>query len=166
MNRSLLSLAAIVALTMIVPTGFAAEPVHVPATPQAAASANLIARTDRALRAYLSACSAGDDEAIARTVTNDAMVEYALGEPGTYRAVEAAELSTDRSVDAKPTGTEPRISKLWIFPTNDPNVVFVHYTIGSDVRSPAQVPDSEHLAMIEMRGDQIFKMRNFTAWRR
>src|SRR6266481_167775 len=117
MNRSLLSLAATVALTMILPTGFAAKPVHVPATPQAAASANLIARADRALRDYLAACAAGDDEAIARTVTNDAVIEYALDEPGTYRAVEAAELSANRSVDAEPTGTAPRISKLWIFPT-------------------------------------------------
>jgi hypothetical protein len=110
----------------------------------------------------VAACSAGDDEVIARTVTNDAVIEYALDEPGTYRAVEAVTLSS-RSADAEPTGTVPRISKLWIFPTNDPNVVFVHYTIGSDVRSPAQVPDSEHLAMIEMRADRIFKMRNFTA---
>jgi len=151
---------------MTVHTGLAAESVHVPATRQAAASADLIVRADRALRDYLAACAAGDDEAIARTVTSDAMVEYALGEPGTYRAVEAAELSANRSADAEPTGTERRISKLWIFPTNDPNVVFVHYTIGSDVRSPAQVPDVEHLAMIEMRADRIFKMRNFTARRR
>ena len=90
------------------------------------------------------------------------MIEYALDEPGTYRVV-AVTLSTSRSVDAELTGTGPRISKLWIFPTNDPNVVFVHYTMGSDVRSPAQVRDSEHLAMIEMRGDRIFKMRNFTS---
>jgi hypothetical protein len=34
--------------------------------------------------------------------------------------------------------------------------------MGFDARSPAQVPDSEHLAMIEMRADRIFKIRNFT----
>ena len=27
--------------------------------------------------------------------------------------------------------------------------------------SETQVPDSEHLAIIEMRGERIFKMRNF-----
>jgi hypothetical protein len=163
MNRSLLGLAATVALTMTVHTGLAAESAHVPATRQAAASADLVVRADRALRDYVAACSARDDDVIARTVTSDAVIEYALDEPGTYRAVEAVTLSTNRSADAEPTGTGPRISKLWIFPTNDPNVAFVHYTTGSDVRSPAQVPDSEHLAMIEMRGDRIFKMRNFTA---
>jgi hypothetical protein len=163
MSRSILGLAATVLLTTTVHTGVAAETTHVPATPQVAASAGLIARADRALRDYVAACSAGDDEVIARTVTSDAVFEYALDEPGAYRAVEAVTLSTSRSVDAEPTGTGPRISKLWIFPTNDPNVVFVHYILGSDVPSPTQVRGPEHLAMIEMRGDRIFKMRNFTA---
>ncbi len=35
--------------------------------------------------------------------------------------------------------------------------------IGSDARSPDQVPDSEHLALLEMRGDRVFKTRNFSA---
>ena len=54
-----------------------------------------------------------------------------------------------------------QVLKLWIFPTPDSNVVFVQYTIGSDVQPPTEVPDSEHLAIIEMRGERIFKMRNF-----
>jgi hypothetical protein len=161
MNRSILGLAATVLLTMTVHTGFAAEPTQVPATAHAAASANVIARADRALRDYVAACSTGDDEAIARIVTSDAVVEYALEAPGTYLRVKA--VSANRPVNAEPTGTGARISKLWIFPTNDSNVVFVHYTLGSDVRSPAQVPDSEHLALLEMRGDRIFRMRNFSA---
>src|SRR4030088_2206926 len=136
MNRSLLGLAATVLLTMTVQTGFAAEPAHVPAIPQSAASANLIARADRALRGYVAACSTGDDEAIARIVTSDAMVEYALEEPGTYLAVEATALSSTRSGDAEQRRSGAHISNLWIFPTPDPNTVFVHYTIGSDVRSP------------------------------
>ena len=58
MNRFILGVAATVLLTMTAQTGFAAEPVHVPATPHAAASANLIARADRALRDYVAAYSA------------------------------------------------------------------------------------------------------------
>jgi SnoaL-like domain len=143
--------------------GFTAEPTHVPATAQAAASANLIARADRALRDYVAACSTGDEEALARIVTSDAVVEYTLEEPGTYLAVEAAVLSANRWVNTGPIGARAHISKLWIFPTNDSNAVFVHYTIGSDVRSPGRRPDSEHLALLEMRGDRIFRMRNFSA---
>jgi hypothetical protein len=159
MNRSLLGLAVTVLLTMTVPDGGAAEAVHVPATSPAAASANLIARADRALRAYVAACSSGDNEAFTRIVTSDAVVEYALEEPGTYLAVEAAALSASRSGDSKQTGTGAHISNLWIYPTSDSNVVFVHYTTRADVRSRAQLPDSEHLALLEMHGDRIFKMR-------
>ena len=77
MNRLIRALAVTALLTMTVQTGFAAELVHPPATPQAAASANLIARADRALRDYVAACSTGNEEAIARILTIDAVVEYA-----------------------------------------------------------------------------------------
>jgi hypothetical protein len=159
MNRSVLGLAATVLLTMTVQAGRAAEAVHVPATSPAAASANLIARADRALRDYVAACSTGDSEAFTRIVTSDAVIEYALEEPGTYLVVEAAVLSANRSGNSQQTRTGAHISNLWIYPTSDSNVVFVHYTTRSDVRSLAQVPDSEHLALLEMRGDRIFKMR-------
>ena len=162
MNRSILGVAAAVLLTMTVQTGFAAEPVHVPVIPQAAASANLIARAARALRDYVAACSTGDDEAVARIVTSDAVVEYVLEEPGTYLVVKAAALSAKLSGNAKKTGTGAHISNLWIFPTNDSNAVFVHYTTSFDARSPAEPPDSEQLALLEMRGDRIVKIRNFS----
>jgi len=163
MNSSILCLTATVVLTMTLHTGLAAEPVHVPATAHAAANANLITRADRALRDYVAACSTGDDETIARIVTSDAAVEYVLEEPGTYLGVEAAALSAACSSNAKQAGAGASISNLWIFPTSDSNTVFVQYTISSDVRSPAQFPDSKHLALLEMRGDQILKMRNFSA---
>jgi len=81
----------------------------------------------------------GNEEAVARIVTSDAVLEYALEEPGTYLTVEAAALSANRSVNAEPTGTGAHISNLWIFPTSDSNTVFIHYTTGSGVRSPAEL---------------------------
>jgi hypothetical protein len=162
MNRSILGVATIVLLTMTVQAGFAAEPVHVPATPQAVASANLIARSARALRDYVAACSTGDDGAIARLVTGDAVVEYVLEDPGAYLVVKATALSANLAGNAKKTGTGAHISNLWIFPTNDPSAVFVHYTTSFDVQSPDQLPDSEHLALLEMSGDRIVKIRNFS----
>jgi hypothetical protein len=159
MNRSMLSLAATALLTMTASTGFGAERLHVPAATQSAASANLITRADRALRDYVAACSRGDDEAIARIFTSDAMIEYALEEPGTYLAVEADVLSANRSGNARQTGPAAHISNLSIYPTPDSNTVFVHYTTGSDVRSSATLADSEHIALLEMRGDRIAKIR-------
>jgi len=48
----MLSLAATLLLTMTVHAGLAAEATHVPATSQAVANANLIARADHALRDF------------------------------------------------------------------------------------------------------------------
>jgi hypothetical protein len=160
MNRSTLGFAATALLTVTVQTGFAADPAASPAIHQVAASANVIARADRALRDYVAACSSGDEEAIARIVTSDAVVEYALDEPGTYLAVEAAALSANRPGKLKQARPAAHISNLSIFPTPDSNTVFVHYTTSSDVGSPAEPPDSEHLALLEMRGDRIAKIRN------
>jgi hypothetical protein len=163
MNTSILRFAATMLLAMSVHTSFAAERTHVPPTALAAAAANLIVRADRALRDYVAACSTGDDEAIARIVTSDAVVEYALNEPGTYILVEAPALSARRCGNAKQAGAGASISNLWIFPTPHPNVVFVQYTTVSDVGSPAQLAKAEHLALLEMRGDRIFKLRGFSA---
>ncbi len=148
---------------MTVHASFAAERTDTPETALATAEANLIARADRALRDYVAACSTADDEAIARIVTRDAVVEYALKKPGTYLGVEATALTANRSGNAKQAGAGASISKLWSFPTNDSNVVFVQYATSSDDRSPEQLADAEHLALLEMRGDQIVKLRYFSA---
>ena len=161
MNRSILRVAVAVLLTVVARAGFAAEVTHFPATALAAANADLIARVDRALRDYVEACGTGDEEALARIVTDDASVEYQLEELGTYLKVETVALIANCSVDIKPIGTGAHISELWIFPTPDSNVVFVRYTIGSDVRAPGPGKDAGNLAIVEMRGERIFKMRNF-----
>jgi len=163
MNTSILRFTTTMLLAMLVHTSLAAERTHVPATALAAATADLIDRADRALRDYVAACSTGDDEAIARIVTSDAVVEYALKEPATYVVVEATALSAKRWAGAKQAGAGASISELWIFPTPHSNVVFVQLTTISDVRSPAQLAEAEHLALLEMRGDRIFKLRYFSA---
>jgi len=160
-SPSIPGFAATVLLAVVAHPGFAAEVTHVPATALAAANADLIARADRALRDYIGACSTGDKAALARIITSDAAVEYELEDPGTFFKVEAAALIPNLSANTKPSGIGTHISDLWIFPTPDPNVVFVSYTIGSDAQSPAQGQDFGQLAIIEMRGDRIFKMRNF-----
>jgi hypothetical protein len=162
MNRSMLSLAATVLLTLTAHTGFAEEPARIPLTTHAAASSDLVARADRALHAYVAACSSGDDEALGRIVTSDAVVEYALEEPRNLPRGRGGRADGQLLGQCRGYEKGGHISNLWIFPTNDSNVVFVQYTIDSDVRTPAQLPDSEHLAVLEMRGDRIVKMRNFT----
>jgi hypothetical protein len=163
MNRSISAVAASVVLMLTAPTGFASEHGQDRAILHAAPSANLLARADRALRDYVAACSTGDSGALVRIFTNDAVVEYALDEPGTYLTVEAAALSANRVGNSQQTRAGAHISKLQIFPTPDSNTVFVHYVISADVQTPDEVPASEHLALLEMRGDRIFKMRKLGA---
>jgi hypothetical protein len=163
MNRSISAVAASVVLALTAPTGFASEHAQDRAIPRAAPSADLLARADRALRDYVTASSTGDSEALGRLFTNDAVIEYALEEPGTYLSVAAAALSANRAGNAQQTGPGAHISNLQIFPTPDSNTVFVHYTTSADVQTPEEVPASEHLALLEMRGDRIFKMRKLGA---
>jgi hypothetical protein len=92
-----------------------------------------------------------------------ALVEYTLKEPGAYLSVDAAVLSASASGNSRQKGPEAAsVADLWIFPTNDSSVVFVQYAIRSGRRPSAQAPVTRYLALIEMRGDRIFKMRNFT----
>jgi hypothetical protein len=144
-------------------TAFSAEPTHVPATARTEAIANLIDRADHALRTYIAACSKGDGEAVRRIVTDDALFEYMLRDPGAHLSVDGAALSATVPGNSRQKGPEaPLDVDLWIFPTNDSSAVFVQYAIGSSTQPPARAPVARYLAMIDMRGDRIFKMRDFT----
>jgi hypothetical protein len=88
-------------------------------------------------------------------VTSDAVFEYVLEEPGSYLTIDATSLRA-HCVGEEHTGESPlNVSNLRIFPTGDPNSVFVSYTTST-------AGDSEHLALIELRGDRIAKLRDFT----
>jgi hypothetical protein len=57
----------------------------------------------------------------------------------------------------------PTISNVWIFATGDANSVFVSYTTGIPNESHAVAKSSEHLALVEMRGDQIATLRDLNS---
>ena len=57
---------------------------------------------------------------------------------------------------------ESRITRLWVFPTADANVVFVHYRTTTDVDAHEPGPTIEHLALIEMSGERIAKLQDLT----
>ena len=101
MNRPTSSavLAALL-LTVTARGAFAADPVNTPAITQTAANADLIARSNHAVRQYV----------------------------------------------------HGPIADVWVFPTADANTVFVRYTVNT----------SEHLLLVEMKGDQIATLRDFT----
>lgn len=101
MNRPNVSaLAAALLLTMSTHGAFAADPVNTPAITQSAENADLIERSNHAVRQYV----------------------------------------------------HGPIADVWVFPTADANTVFVRYTVNT----------AEHLLLVEMKGDQIATLRDFT----
>jgi ketosteroid isomerase-like protein len=153
---------AVLLLTNSIAT-LADEPAHTPATSQAKLNAAVISTVDHVLRDYLLASSTRDAQAIGKLVTSDAVFEYALQEPGSYVTVDATSLRAHWSNDANTKRSPEVVSNLWIFPTGDSNSVFVRYTTSTAAESGVAEEHSEHLALVEMRGDRIAKLRDFTS---
>jgi hypothetical protein len=57
----------------------------------------------------------------------------------------------------------PTISNVWIFATGDSNSVFVSYTTSAPNESHAVTKSSEHLALLEMQGDQVATLRDLNS---
>jgi len=103
---------------------------------------------------FTAACLAHDRTRIARAVTDDIVLEYDLPDPGLVLTVDGARLDGLCAASSL-TAAAGQISNLSIFPMTDPNAVFIQYeTSGADAR--------EYMAIVELRGDRIAKIRNFT----
>lgn len=122
---------------------------HVPQTEAARKWADLITRTEHALGGYVAACASGNEQALRHVTTDDLHVEYTLGEPGTYLVLDSG---TSPAGCAAMGGLVTRTSDVWIFPTNSA-AVFVQF----------DVPSQRQLALVEMRGDRIARIVNFSA---
>ena len=128
---------------------------HVPQTAAARKWADLIARTERALGGYAAACASGEGRALSQVTTDDLHIEYTLNEPGTYLTVDGANAPAGCAAMA---GLTSRTSNVWIFPTNSA-VVFVQF----DAQNAAGAPSQRQLALVEMRGERIARIVNFSA---
>jgi hypothetical protein len=159
--RVTLIVAALMLLTNSI-TALGADPTNIPAISQSRVNADVIFRADHAVRDYVLACYLSDGPAIGRAVTSDAVFEFALDEPGMYLSVDATSLRAHCAAAEPAEVSQVRISNVWVFPTGDANSVFVRYTISSAATSPPGTAGSEHLALVDMRGDRIAKLRDFT----
>ena len=159
-RSSMFFAAALAGLTLVSSYPASAQElrVHVPNSGQAEQAADPITRVRHALIDYLAACTAHDGDGIARATTGTAVIEYALDEPGKY-------LSVDVHTMTGCWGSVPQVtaesggSDLWIFATPDPDTTLVHFVVATNGKSSGQ--KSEYLALIEMSGDRIAKIRDF-----
>ena len=163
MNRSIALFPAIGVLLTLAAGARAADLVdphaikaQVPQTAAARKWADLITRTERALGAYVAACASGEGRVLSRVTTDDLHIEYTLGEPGTYLVMDGGDGSSAGC--AAMAGLSSRTSNVWIFPTNS-SVVFVQF----DAPMAAHAPSQRQLALVEMRGERIARIVNFSA---
>jgi hypothetical protein len=88
--------------------------------------------------------------------------EVTASVPSTELAARSSDL-IDRAIRAlvKMEG-ESRITRLWVFPTGDPNAVFVHYRTTRDADAHEPGPSTEHLVLLEMNGERIANLHDLT----
>jgi hypothetical protein len=88
--------------------------------------------------------------------------EVTASVPSTELAARSSDL-VDRAIRAlvKMEG-ESRITRLWVFPTGDPNAVFVHYRTTADADAHEPGPTTEHLVLLEMSGERIANLHDLT----
>jgi hypothetical protein len=137
------------ALAFAADAAHASELPQVPHTAAAKAAAGVILRVERAITGYVSACASNDAQGLKGVLTEDARIEFAMDEPGTYLSIDASSWGADCAA---------QISNLWIFPTLDANAVFVQYDVPS---STGALPQPQ-LVLVEMRGERIARMVNFS----
>jgi hypothetical protein len=122
-----------------------ASDAHVPDTEAARKSADVIARAERLLGEYITACTAGEMPAMRQITTIDLRVEQALEEPGAFLTLHG---STSAACDAL-GAAGARLEDFWILPTNDPSAVFVHA--------------EGRLALLELREERIARVVSYGA---
>jgi hypothetical protein len=121
-------------------------------------SANLISRVERALASYATGCASRDEKAMAKVFTGFAVIAYASNIPGRFIAGDA--ITADRCwAGSALAGQFSSASPIWIYPTGDPNDVFIQYTavVGTGTAQRAV----QDIALVEMAGDRIAQIRDF-----
>ena len=135
--------------------GFASEQTDSPpAAFQRADRAEVVSRARSVFVRFATACLAHDQSGIGEAVTDDVVVEYALPDPGITLSVYTA--APDNLCAAAALAGNEQMSNVYIYPTNDPNTIFVQYdTASSHARS------GKHLTVVTLRGDRISRIRDF-----
>lgn len=133
-------------------------PAHVPQTENARLRAELVARVERAIKGYVSACAGRDADGLAAVTTSDLRMEFPLGEPGTWFGADATAL-LELCGSAARSGDSPIVENLWVFPTADDETVFVQYDAPVADSGPG---NRRQLVLVTMRGERIARITSFS----
>jgi hypothetical protein len=105
-------------------------------------------------------CETGDHAAISQALTDTAVIEYVTAKPERVVSVDAA--AAQNCWEGATLLKHAASLHVWIFPTSYTNTVFVQYEIADGAVSAKE--SAEHLAMIEMDGFLIARIRDLTAY--
>jgi hypothetical protein len=123
-------------------------------------AAELVRRVARALSVFAYSCARRDEKTMAGVFTSSAVVAYASDTPGIFIATDA--FTADRCwASVALSDAYGGKSPIWIYPTGDPSVVFIQYTVV--LGTGAARREVEDLALIEMTGDRISQIRDYMA---
>jgi hypothetical protein len=129
-------------------------------SPRTAASARAVqlrTNVQDALTRFVAGCSSHDAQLLNSVTTDDVRIEYSLDTPGMYLTLDAISLAADCGINMGSGGSH--IRTMQIYTTNDENVVFVEFDTTSD---SSTVPLKRQLALVEMRGEKIARLLNFS----
>lgn len=128
-------------------------PIHLPRTELARDSAATLHSAARAFLKYHEACARGDHAPLEQVLTADTRIEYSLREPDSWLSTSAVSPSLDCA--SRLSATPARIAELWVFPTANPNAVFIEYELRTGGSSRRE------LALVEMKDGRIARLLSF-----
>jgi hypothetical protein len=146
--------------TLNIHASFSAEPVF--ERPQVALAADttaVLGRVEQALLQYAKNCETGDHAAGSQTLTDTAVIEYVTTQPGRFVSVDAA--AAQSCWEGATLLKHAANLHVWIFPTSFRNTVFVQYETADGAVLAKE--SAEHLAMIEMDGYRMARIRDLTS---
>jgi hypothetical protein len=147
--------------TLKIHASISAEPAFErPQVALAADTAALLGRVEHALLQYAKNCETGDQAAISQALTDTAVIEYLTAQPERVVSVDAS--AAKNCWEGATLLKHATSLHAWIFPTGHTNTVFVQYETADGAVSAKE--SAEHLAMIEMDGLRIARIRDLTTY--
>jgi hypothetical protein len=123
----------------------------------AGGSASLISRVETALLRYRAGCATRDERVMAQVFTGHAVIAYTSNMTGKFIVTDAN--AADKCWPGRETNPLARNSPIWIYPTGDPDDVFVQYSTVVRVAKGQEL--IRNIALVEMAGDRIAQIRDF-----
>jgi hypothetical protein len=147
--------------------GFAAAPVSVNQRQLVMPEVHLARAINPAIQhsaiAFLQAYSLHDGEELLQVIADDCIFLFPIGASDTYVGVTLDLVREAWDISRDGVENHGHMTGAWLFPTADPNTLFVSYTYNvEDSLDGTSTSQSQHLAELEFRDSQVVRFRELT----